>query len=84
MASQPPIDKGIAPKVSSYRWTDTVDGWTYEGYEGKKTWVDVYTDAAFAEVLINGKSVGKTKIENYFGKVPCVLTNRGILTGIRI
>ena len=81
LASQPPIHKGIAPKVSSYRWTDTVDGWTYEGYEGKKTWVDVYTDAAFAEILINGKSVGKTKIENYFGKVPCIY-EPGILTGI--
>ena len=81
LASQPPIHDGKAPMVESYRWTDTVEGWTYEGYEGKKTFVDVYTDADAVEILINGNSVGKAKVEDYFAKIPCIY-EPGELLGI--
>ena len=67
--------------VESYRWTDTVEGWTYEGYEGKKTFVDAYTDADAVEIFINGNSVGKAKVEDYFAKIPCIY-EPGELLGI--
>lgn len=51
LASQPPVHNGKPPIATSYRWTDTVDGWTYEGYEGKRTFVDAYTDADSVEIL---------------------------------
>ena len=81
LAAQPPIHDGIAPKVESYRWTDTIDGWTFEGCEDQKTWVDIYTDAAEAEILINGLSVGKTKVTDYYAKIPCTYSP-GELVGI--
>ena len=81
LASQPPIHQGLAPNVGGYRWTDTVEGWTYEGYEGQPTWVDAYTDAASVEIFVNGKSVGKSDVRDYFAKVPCTY-EPGELMGI--
>lgn len=81
LASQPPIHEGQAPNVGGYRWTDTVDGWTYEGYEGKPTWVDAYTDASEVEIFINGKSVGRSEVKDYFAKIACTY-EPGELMGI--
>ncbi len=81
LASQPPIHGGLAPKASSYRWTDTVEGWTYEGYEGKKTFVDAYTDAAKVFIFINGKEAGSAEVKDYFAKIPCIY-EPGELLGI--
>lgn len=72
LAAQPPIHQGVAPSFGSYKWTDSVDGWTFEGYEGEKTFVDVYTDACETEVLVNGVSQGRQKVTDYFAKFPCV------------
>ena len=71
LAAQPPVHEGLAPEVNGYRWTDAVDGWTYEGYEGKPTWVDAYTDAAEVEIFINGTSAGRSPVKDYYAKVPC-------------
>lgn len=71
LAAQPPIHDGLAPDVNGYRWTDTADGWTYEGYEGNPTWVDAYTDAAEVEIFVNGVSVGRSKVNDYYAKVSC-------------
>ena len=81
LASQPPVHDGRLPIVSSYRWTDTVDGWTYEGYEGKKTWVDAYTDAAEVAICINGTEVGRAPVKDYYTRIPCIY-QPGELMGI--
>lgn len=72
LATQPPVHEGLAPDVKGYRWTDTVDGWTYEGYEGKPTWVDAYTDVAEVEIFVNGVSAGRSPVRDYYAKVPCI------------
>ena len=72
LASQPPVHDGLAPLASSYRWTDTVEGWTYEGYEGKPTFVDAYTDADEVAIFINGTEAGRATVKDYFAKIPCV------------
>lgn len=71
LASQPPIHDGIAPTYTSYKWTDTIESWSYEGFEGKPTFVDVYSDAHEVEVLINGKSLGRQQPVEFFCKYPC-------------
>lgn len=71
LATQPPVHDGIAPTYTSYKWTDTIDNWSYNGFEGKPTFVDVYSDAHEVEVLINGKSLGRQKPEEFFCKFPC-------------
>lgn len=81
LASQPPVHNGKPPITTSYRWTDTVDGWTYEGYEGKRTFVDAYTDADSVEIFVNGKSAGKAQVKDYFAKIPCIY-EPGELVGV--
>lgn len=81
LASQPPVHNGVAPNCESYRWTDTVDGWTYEGLEGNPTWVDAYTDADSVELYLNGRKAGEAKVKDYFAKIPCIY-EPGELLGI--
>lgn len=81
LASQPPLFNGDEPQFNSYSWTDTIDGWTYDGMDGHKTFIDVYTDAYEAEVLINGKSLGRKKPTEYFVKFPAVYES-GEVVGI--
>ena len=49
--------------ISMWRNTDAVESWSWEGCEGKASTVLVYADAAAAELFINGKSIGKKKIQ---------------------
>ncbi len=81
LASQPPVHKGVEPGFSSYKWTDSIESWTYEGCEGNRTFVDVYTDAYEVEVLINGQSLGRRIVEDYFAKFPAVYQS-GEVVGI--
>lgn len=81
LASQPPVHGGKAPLVQSYRWTDTVEGWSYEGYDGQPTFVDAYTDAASVSLFLNGEPVGSAPVEDYFAKIPCTY-HPGTLTAV--
>ncbi len=61
--------------VSMWRNTDAVESWSWEGYKGKRTKVIVYADGAQAELLINGKTFAKKKVNEckaIFKKVPYV------------
>ena len=49
--------------ISMWRNTDTVESWSWEGCEGYKNDARVYTDAAVAELFVNGKSLGKKKVK---------------------
>ena len=56
-----------------WRITDEVESWSWEGCEGKKASVTVYSDAAKAELFVNGKSAGKKKTKKdiaKFKKIP--------------
>lgn len=52
-----------------------------EGYEGKRTFVDAYTDADSVEIFVNGKSAGKAQVKDYFAKIPCIY-EPGELVGV--
>ena len=59
--------------LSMWRITDAVESWSWEGCEGKKASVTVYSDAAKAELFVNGKSAGKKKTKKdiaKFKKIP--------------
>lgn len=70
LAAQVPIHDGVVPTYTSYLWTDTIESWSFDGCEGKPTWIDVYTDAAEAEVFVNGSSLGRTPVVDFFAKFP--------------
>jgi hypothetical protein len=50
---------GKTIRFSEWGWEPVLDSWTYPGWEGKPTRVDVYSADEEVELLINGTSVGR-------------------------
>ena len=44
---------------SKWHWSDAVDDWNWNGYEGKSIEVSVYSSCEQVELFLNGKSLGK-------------------------
>lgn len=61
IAVQRPENIGKKLRFSQWSWTDSIHSWTFPGWEGKKTVVEVYTDAEEAELFLNGKTLGRKK-----------------------
>jgi beta-galactosidase len=59
MAVYKPENYGKAADISAWGWTDVVSSWTWPGFEGKPTVVDVYSAHSEVELFINGKSMGR-------------------------
>jgi len=47
---------------SKWEWHDVVASWNWEGYEGKHLTVEVYSNCDEVELLLNGKSLGRQKM----------------------
>ena len=54
---------GIRPSKSVWRGTNAIESWAWAGCDGNKAEVEVYSDAATVELLLNGKSLGKKKLK---------------------
>ncbi len=63
MAVRPVYQKG-KHSPSAWKMTDAKQSWSWPGCEGKQATVEVYARAAYVELLLNGKSVGKKQVEN--------------------
>lgn len=59
---QPPRSYGKTKHLNGWSKTDAVRSWNWKGFEGQPVRVEVYADAAEAELLINGVSVGRKVI----------------------
>lgn len=57
--------------ISRWNFTDAVRCWTWPGYEGKETAIEVYSDAEEVELLVNGKSLGRKPVGDSFKKFYC-------------
>lgn len=56
------VDKyGKACSKTPWMFKDNIASWTWPGYEGCPTSVDVYSDADEVELLINGRSLGRKR-----------------------
>jgi len=47
---------------SPWAWADVVEGWSWNGFDGKPVRVDVYSNAHEVELLLNGASLGKQPV----------------------
>jgi len=54
-----PENYGKKPRITPWGWPDVVSSWTWPGYEGKPTVVDVYSSNSEVELLVNGRSLGR-------------------------
>lgn len=65
-----PIRIGVIPvkyahekhSPAAWRMTNAIESWSWNGCEGKRTTVEVYARGAQAELLLNGKSLGRRKL----------------------
>ena len=63
IAVRPVNHPGVRPGKSVWRGTNAILSWSWQGCEGNKAEVEVYSDAAAVELLLNGKSLGKKKLK---------------------
>ena len=55
---------GVKPAKSVWRGTNALPSWSWQGCEGNRAVVEVYTDAAAVELLLNKKSLGRKKTKD--------------------
>lgn len=60
---QPVNHPGVSPAKMVWRGTNAMDSWSWQGCDGNKAIVEVYTDATTVELILNGKKVGKKKVK---------------------
>ncbi len=55
-----PLDHaGEEYTLGNWRFTDAIHSWTWPGYEGKTTQVEVYANAAEIALVLNGQEIGR-------------------------
>jgi len=59
IAVHKPENYGKKSRISFWGWPDVVSSWTWPGYEGKPTLVDIYSSDSEVELFINGRSLGR-------------------------
>ncbi|SDZ57569.1 Glycosyl hydrolases family 2 [Evansella caseinilytica] len=52
-------------KQSRWRFTNAIDSWSWQGYEGRRAVVEVFSDASWIKLYLNGKLIGNKKIKKY-------------------
>ncbi len=54
-----------APTTGAWQFTNAIDSWSWQGYDGTKTTVEVYADAASVRLLLNGKEIATKPIKKF-------------------
>lgn len=59
---------GEKAQFGQWRGTDTINSWTWNGCEGRKAEIHVFSQGVEIELLVNGKSLGRHPIKDYIAK----------------
>ncbi|MDR1248181.1 MAG: DUF4982 domain-containing protein, partial [Treponema sp.] len=62
LVSQPPANMDKHEVLSRWGWPEAYPEWSFDGFEGRITKVDVYSGAEEVELFLNGKSLGKKAV----------------------
>lgn len=54
-----------APSTGAWQFTNAIDSWSWQGYEGTKAIVEVYADAAAVRLKLNDSEVGTKPVKKY-------------------
>lgn len=74
---------GEIPKKSSWRFTNAIDSWSWDGYEGKTAVVEVFAAANEVRLELNGRAVGTRKLKKYKTSFRCPY-ERGTLAAVAL
>ena len=83
LSVRPLNHSGERPKTSAWQFTDAIESWNWQGYEGKKTTAEVYADAYAVRLELNGKKIGQRRVKDYKALFP-VRYRAGTLTAIAL
>lgn len=64
LAVRPLNHASETPATGAWQFTNALPSWTWQGYEGKKAVVEVYTDTPRARLLLNGKEIGTKAVKD--------------------
>lgn len=53
------------PSKSAWRFTDALYSWSWRGFEGETAFVEVYSSAPYAELILNDRIIGVKKLKNF-------------------
>lgn len=59
-----PINHDTKPVKGAWRGTNSIPSWSWAGCEGRTAVVEVFFDATRAELLLNGRRIGKSGFRN--------------------
>jgi len=62
---RPPNQPGKKISKSMWRGTNAIESWSWGNCEGNPVEIEVYSNAYFVELLINGKSLGTKRLKDY-------------------
>lgn len=65
IAVRPVNHPGVRVSKSVWRGTNAIESWSWQGCEGNRAEVEVYGRGKYAELLVNGRSIGKKKLKDY-------------------
>lgn len=65
LAVRPVNHSGETPVKGAWQFTNAIASWNWQGYEGKKTVAEVYSDAYAVRLLLNGKKIGEKRVKKY-------------------
>ena len=54
-----------APSTGAWQFTNAIDSWSWQGFEGTKATVEVYADAAAVRLKLNDSEVGTKPVKKY-------------------
>ncbi|MCL2865930.1 MAG: DUF4982 domain-containing protein [Lachnospiraceae bacterium] len=60
-----PLNHKKKPIQSVWRGTNSIPSWSWNGCEGKVATVEVYSDAHFVELFLNGRKIAKKVVKKY-------------------
>lgn len=63
MAVIPADDFGKPHSPSAWKMSNARESWAWNGCEGRKTRVEVYARARFVELKLNGKTIGRKRVD---------------------
>ena len=61
IAVRPLNHAGEPVQKSAWRTTDAVESWAWQGAEGAKAEIEVYSDDDYVELVLNGRSLGRKR-----------------------
>ena len=54
-----------APSTGAWQFTNAIDSWSWQGYEGVKAVVEVYANAAAVRLILNGREIGRKAVKKF-------------------